>query len=395
MRYTLKLLLMYKGWMYESRGSGSKVSLATKSWAVLVKSKRRKIFVVQLAKTFTFFFTVFKKWNTPGLYSFQSSLPRLPLPSVTDTMTRYLRSVKPLLDDDTYQRVELEAKEFQNGIGKKLQRYLILKSWWATNYVSDWWEEYVYLRGRSPLMVNSNFYGMDAIFAHPTKNQAARAASVCHLLLQFRRTVDRQELEPIMVQGLVPLCSWQYERIFNTVRVPGVEGDKIVHYKDSNHIVVLHKGCYYKMPIYNKGRLLTPCELQYQIEEILNNDKAKPTDGEEFLASLTAWDRTKWAKARERYFARGVNKTSLFLVESAAFVLSLDDEAFDFDKTRPEMLDQFGRKLLHGKGCDRWFDKSFTLCVATNGRVSISTCFRGFMLLSVTFYYLFPDRLQF
>lgn len=26
--------------------------------------------------------------------------------------------------------------------------------------VSDWWEEYVYLRGRSPIMVNSNYYGM-------------------------------------------------------------------------------------------------------------------------------------------------------------------------------------------------------------------------------------------
>jgi len=26
--------------------------------------------------------------------------------------------------------------------------------------VSDWWEEYIYLRGRSPIMVNSNFYIM-------------------------------------------------------------------------------------------------------------------------------------------------------------------------------------------------------------------------------------------
>lgn len=303
-------------------------------------------------------------------------------------MTRYLRSVKPLLDDETYRRVELEAKDFQNGIAKKLQRYLILKSWWSTNYVSDWWEEYVYLRGRSPLMVNSNFYGIDAIFAHPTTNQAARAANVCHLLLQFRRVVDRQELEPIMVQGFVPLCSWQYERIFNTVRVPGVEGDKIVHYKDSNHIVVLYKGCYYKMPIYSKGRLLKPIELEYQIEEILNNTEAKPTEGEELLASLTAWDRTKWAETRHKYFSRGSNKKSLFLVESAAFVLSLDDEPFEFDESQPEKLDQFGRKLLHGKGCDRWFDKSFTLCVASNGRVSFIAGFHEpLSVLTLCFYF--------
>lgn len=40
MRYTLKLLLMYKGWMYETRGSGSKTSLQTKLWAVLVKGEK-------------------------------------------------------------------------------------------------------------------------------------------------------------------------------------------------------------------------------------------------------------------------------------------------------------------------------------------------------------------
>lgn len=26
--------------------------------------------------------------------------------------------------------------------------------------VSDWWEKYVYLHGRSPIMVNSNYYVM-------------------------------------------------------------------------------------------------------------------------------------------------------------------------------------------------------------------------------------------
>ena len=29
--------------------------------------------------------------------------------------------------------------------------------------VTDWWEEYVYLRGRSPIMVNSNYYGVVSI----------------------------------------------------------------------------------------------------------------------------------------------------------------------------------------------------------------------------------------
>lgn len=29
--------------------------------------------------------------------------------------------------------------------------------------VTDWWEEYIYLRGRGPIMVNSNYYAMVTI----------------------------------------------------------------------------------------------------------------------------------------------------------------------------------------------------------------------------------------
>lgn len=97
--------------------------------------------------------------------------------------------------------MESLAKEFENTIGSKLQRYLILKSWWSTNYVSDWWEEYVYLRGRSPLMINSNFYGIDAIYLNQTTVQAARAANISYLLLLFRRSVERQELKPVRINN--------------------------------------------------------------------------------------------------------------------------------------------------------------------------------------------------
>ncbi|XP_031786748.1 carnitine O-palmitoyltransferase 1, liver isoform isoform X1 [Nasonia vitripennis] len=350
-RYVLKLLLMYKGWMYESRGPGSSISIQTKLWARAVK--------------------IFSGWHKPMLYSFQGSLPRLPLPSVHDTMQRYLRSARPLLDDENYKRMERLASEFEAGIGVKLQRYLILKSWWATNYVSDWWEEYVYLRGRSPIMVNSNFYGIDAILMHPTKLQSARAASVIHSCLQYRRLIERQSLEPILVQGLVPLCSWQYERLFNTTRIPGIEADKIIHIQDSKHIVVYHKGKYFRLPIYHKNRLLQPCEIEVQIQSILD-DKSTPYEGEEKLASLTAGERTHWAKTREEYFSKGINKQSLDAIEKSAFVVALDDVPYEFDKAHPEKLDNYGRILLHGKGYDRWFDKSFTLCIGNNGRIGFN-----------------------
>ncbi len=112
----------------------------------------------------------------PMLYSFQSSLPRLPVPAVKDTVRRvskafllhfkkiefinrsmteffkyphvftslmfffclfqYLESARPLMDDEQYKRMEELAKDFEKNLGPRLQWYLKLKSWWASNYVS-------------------------------------------------------------------------------------------------------------------------------------------------------------------------------------------------------------------------------------------------------------------
>lgn len=90
--------------------------------------------------------------------------------------------------DEEFDRITVLAAQFLDGLGKRLQWYLKLKALWAANYVSvvgvgcwlravqagrllctcpppppqvsDWWEEYVYLRSRTPIMVNSNYYGM-------------------------------------------------------------------------------------------------------------------------------------------------------------------------------------------------------------------------------------------
>lgn len=56
--------------MYESR-AGKKVSLTTKLWALCVKLLSSK--------------------SKPLLYSYQGSLPKLPLPPVNETMERVIK----------------------------------------------------------------------------------------------------------------------------------------------------------------------------------------------------------------------------------------------------------------------------------------------------------------
>uniref|UniRef100_A0A674D9D1 Carnitine O-palmitoyltransferase 1, muscle isoform n=1 Tax=Salmo trutta TaxID=8032 RepID=A0A674D9D1_SALTR len=347
LRYTLKALLSYHAWIFESHG---KISFCTKLWLTLVKmfSGRR-----------------------PLLYSFQTSLPRLPVPRVDDTITRYLESVRPLLDDEQYNQMEVVANNFKKDQAPKLQKYLILKSWCATNYVSDWWEEYIYLRGRSPIMVNSNFYAMDLLYVTPTHRQAARAGNVVHAMLQYRRKLERGE-----------------HRMFNTTRIPGIETgehtaacwghntirlslDFVQHLSDRKHLVVYHKGRFFKVWLYYGGRHLWPSELETQFQRILD-DTTEPQPGELKLAALTAGNRVPWARARLKYFSQGVNKASLEAIETSAFFLTLDDEVHGYDPEKLRSLDLYAKSLLHGKCYDRWFDKSFTLIAYKNGKLGVN-----------------------
>ncbi|XP_027711967.1 carnitine O-palmitoyltransferase 1, liver isoform [Vombatus ursinus] len=349
MRYSLKMLLSYHGWMFAEYG---KMSQATKVWMTMVK-----IF----------------SGRKPMLYSFQTSLPRLPVPAVKDTVNRYLESVEPLLKKEDFTRMKGLAEDFSINLGPRLQWYLKLKSWWATNYVSDWWEEYIYLRGRGPIMVNSNYYAMDLLYVIPTHIQAARAGNAIHSILLYRRKLDREEIKPIFLLGsTVPLCSAQWERMFNTSRIPGEETDTIQHIKDSKHIVVYHLGRYFKIWLYHDGRLLKPREIEQQIQRILD-DPSEPQAGEEKLAALTAGERVPWAKARQTYFSRGKNKQSLDAIEKAAFVVTLDDTEQGYNKKDPiTSMDSYAKSLLHGKCYDRWFDKTFTFIVFKNGKMGLN-----------------------
>ncbi|CAF4203844.1 unnamed protein product, partial [Rotaria socialis] len=140
---------------------------------------------------------------------------------------------------------------------------------------------------------------------------------------------------------------------------------RIVHYADSRHIAVYHKGRWYKVFMFYKDHLLEPCELQLQLDEIIR-DSTPPAYGEEHLAALTAGERTLWAEARETYFRSGVNRFALEAIEKAAFVLVLDEEEFEVGTNMSGKLDNYAHAILHGKAYNRWFDKSFTFVVSKN-----------------------------
>ncbi|GAB6019338.1 hypothetical protein CHUAL_000930 [Chamberlinius hualienensis] len=341
--YGLRLLLTYRGWMYESLRSHSKKTIL---WSILVR---------------------LVSGYQPSLYSCQRSLPRLPVPSLKDTMERLIESLRPLCTPEELKETQDMANEFVNGIGPKIQKILILKSWWAPNYVSDWWEKYVYLMSRSPIAINSNYYVMDHSYWRPTKLQISRAANVAYYCLLFKRFIDREELPPLVLRKTIPICMAQYERLYSTTRLPGEDVDELLHYssQDSKHIIVMCHGLLYKVIVFDsKGQVLSPNvfeELFAEIKRDAESQQGTITEEEKSLAALTALERSDWARIRKQFFSRGLNRESMDILEKAIFFLILSDYS-------PMNFNEKGKYLLHGDGKSIWFDKSINYIIFADGQ---------------------------
>lgn len=376
LRGTLKLLLSYKGWMWSPHGA-----TVTKKPSIMDKLTEPLIYLMTGKRSLPWKLSLpVKMWmgacrviigRRPKLLSLQNCMPKLPVPSLDGTMSRYLLTVRPFVTDDEYSRLQSLADQFKGGLGKRLQRYLWVKSWWAPNYVSDWWEQYVYLRGRSPLMINSNYYCLDALLFTPTHVRSARLANFITALMKFKSDIDTQKLAPRFAMGTAPLCCEQYPRTFSTTRIPQLVQDTLEHFVDAKHIAVYCNGKYYILTVVYAGRQLSPIELQKQIiwiEEASKTDVAAP--GEKDLSAMTAGERSKWASFRETYFSKGPNKHSLDLIEKSLFVVVLDDSEPGYDKENPDMLDLYAKNMLCGD--HMWYDKSFTVCCFKNGKIGLN-----------------------
>ncbi|KAM3719925.1 Carnitine O-palmitoyltransferase 1, liver isoform [Dirofilaria immitis] len=350
-RLSLKCFLLYKGWMFENPHS-QPLSMTSRLWLTILHILSKSGLM---------------------LHSFQGALPHLPLPRLNDTLDKHLCTMRPVCTDKEYDELVQLTEEFRNGVGRHLQWYLIIKSFLSINYVADWWEEFVYLRQRSPIMINSNYYGFDSILAYPTRNQAARAAVITWAALLFRRKIERQEIKPFsfLSQYKIPFCTAQYERLFNSCRIACLEKDEFHHWSDAKHIAVYCNGHWFRLAIHNGKRLYEPCELQKGFEAILN-EKVNSNAEEKYIAALTAGDRDMWAQARKNYFNSGINQLSLHAIEKAAFVIILDEHEVFYDRNDSSKLDFWANSLLHGRGYDRWFDKSFNLIIFKNGRIGIN-----------------------
>jgi carnitine O-acetyltransferase len=146
----------------------------------------------------------------------QAALPRLPVPELNATVSRYLRSLQPLLSPSDLARNESLARDFlASPVSQKLQQFLHERNAREPNsWLETWWNRLAYLEYRESSVINVNFAMPFRSFAGAS--QARRAAVLTRGALDYKHMVDTRTLVP----DPQPYDQLPHTRIFNACRVP-------------------------------------------------------------------------------------------------------------------------------------------------------------------------------
>ncbi|KAH9600540.1 Choline/carnitine acyltransferase domain [Trypanosoma melophagium] len=333
----------------------------------------------------------------------QRSLFRLPIPKLASTCSRYLDSVKPLVSPKQFDETEKIVKGFEACEGAKLQDELVRtdKANKHTSYISaDWFD--LYLSDRTPLPINYNpclitrrdtdktdmltratfwitssvaFYRMylenklkPEVFYFGTKDHYCRSD-------WFQRTVA---LSPESISAKVmaigsnfyalPLDMSQYGNLMNSTRVPGALKDELKSIGFTPHIIVQHRGHQYVVTVADSECRPLPEEQIYaRLKAITDMNAVSPKTE---VGVLTSMNRTAWHASRVIMMRNHKNKENFELVDSAMFVLNLDDD-IEVDYWTSKGNNAVTRAMLV-RDTNRWWDKSMSVIVTKDGSLGIN-----------------------
>ncbi|KAJ1967084.1 hypothetical protein IWQ62_002069 [Dispira parvispora] len=331
--------------------------------------------------------------NPEHTLTYQSRLPRLPVPTLQDTASRYLESLKPLVTKEQWEKSAALVKDFvkPHGQGEYLQSLLeAYARTQPTSWLETWWLSGAYLTWREPLVINSNYFilGKDDPNQPPFDNQKnprqgipegtftpfqiRRAAHLIHECLNYMEIIESGTM-PVEKTRNGAQCMDQYFRMFGTTRIPQPGQDALRQPSPVTlrHIMVLAKDQVFAVPVFAKGDhrvRLAVGDIEDQLWQVVKQVTSPSADLDAPVGVLTGDHRDAWAElyAHLQNF-HPTNAQSLELIQTALFSVSLDDYSEGEDHLKSYRNAAGGRQ-----GHNRWFDKTIQIIVEASGRVAFN-----------------------
>ena len=323
-----------------------------------------------------------EEWIGGPLYEKQKNLPRLPVPTVQETLARFMPTAMPLA------RSQLEQDSLQSAVdcfanqAAVLQNRLLDRQVSAANadssWLQHWWNTAGYLKVRDSVVVNVSYFFHFSDDATASSSNVKRGAALLSATADYRLSVVTGQLPPDHVgrkEPKTPLCSVAYKYMFHACRIPVENRDAYRLYDPAlhAHAVVARHGFFFAVPLADAstGHALPLDALEASLSECLESAdrlQALPEQEQPYkLGWLTSKNRDDWAHARDTLLALDpAIEQDLELLQSGAVLLCLDDQ-------EPVSLEECGRLFCFGdeQGGNRWFDKSVQLFCTENGKAGL------------------------
>ncbi|CAH4003170.1 unnamed protein product [Pieris brassicae] len=299
------------------------------------------------------------------------NLPQLPVPKLEDTVNKYLKTVRPFLNENEFSNTSKLMNNFasEGGIGQKLQSLLENRATKHINWLEEWWLNTAYLEYRDPVVV---FSSPGLVFPLRKFNnqteQLEYAAKTLLAAVNYKSLIDDDKI-PLEMMGKSPLDMSQYKKIFGTCRIPQPKRDKL-SFNDSKYVTVIHNNHLFHLDIWGSDDKKLSCDQIVQgLKKIVDSSASPAKDA---VGILTSENRDNWAKAYELLSKDESNRRSLADVERSIAVLCLDNASGVWKADESARRSLAGAHTIHGAGAsanggNRWFDKTVQFIVGADG----------------------------
>ncbi|KAG8669365.1 hypothetical protein FPOAC1_008759 [Fusarium poae] len=290
-----------------------------------------------------------------------SDLPRYPLVDLDEAVKDLLNSVGHFSHTrEEYEELSRKAHGLAapGSLGRRLYNELRVKADDPNveSWIADLLLKALHLKRRYPLAPFGNFMGTHFDSPKP-HTQAERAAALTIALCEFKADRDAGRLEPDFL-GTRANCGHSLSWLFNAVREPNVDCDKMMKYPDNDYVAVLRKGHLFKVPLHSSEASASYSMLKATYQAIVDLD----LNDNSWAGMLTTDNRDSWGLNRQKLLALDSRNAAYFeTIEASVFVMCLDDNS---PVTRADRV----RDGYIGDSFNRWHDKCTQIIVTANGR---------------------------
>jgi len=126
------------------------------------------------------------------LYASQSTLPRLPIPTLSSTFNKYLESIIPLQSPAEHEQSSKLVRDFLGSdLSTTLQKRLEARAGERDSWLSEWWNETAYMGYRGRIIPNVSYFYVHRRGLGKGQSQEDRAAELVRAVVEFKKLVDR------------------------------------------------------------------------------------------------------------------------------------------------------------------------------------------------------------